>query len=130
MEKWCQEHAIAFTPIFPTYERQKDGFKEVLMAVKEGRWKCPDVPIIGNKKEDLRDEEMSVFMHDSTKRWFGSPEKMEKYGIQDDFMFANCWTMYGGRNLGVENFRARKGNKFWGVMMPGEGLLGDYRRGV
>jgi len=130
MEKWCVERAIAFSPIFPTYARQKDGFKEVLMSIREGRWKCPSVPIVGSKKDDLRDEEMSVFMHDSVKRWFGSPEKMEKYGIQDDFMFANCWTMYGGRDLGVERFRARKGSKFWGAMIPGDMLLGDYRRGI
>jgi hypothetical protein len=130
MEKWCKDRGIAFTPIFPTYERQRDGFKEVLMAVREGRWKCPELSLQGSKGEDLRDEEMSVFMHDSGKRWFGSPEKMEKYGIQDDFMFATCWGMYGGRMLGVENFRARKGNKFWGVLINGEGLLGDYRKGI
>ena len=80
MEKWCEERDIEFQPVFPTYDRQRDAFKNVLEAAREGRFKCPELAIAGSKKEDIRDEEMGAFDHDSEKRWFGSIEKFEKYG--------------------------------------------------
>jgi hypothetical protein len=42
------------------------------------------------------------------KKWYGSPEKNEKNGVQDDCMYSFAWSVYGGRNLGVEDFRERK----------------------
>jgi len=125
-EDWCKDRDIAFESVYPNYERQKEAFKELLLAIKEGRWKCPSLAIAGSKKEDIRDEEMEVFDHDSGKKWFGSAEKMEKYGIQDDFVFSSAWTMYGGRTLGVDSFRSRTTNTFFGMFMPQKGLLGDY----
>ncbi len=124
--KWCEEREITFEPVFPTYDRQRDAFKEVLMAVGEGRFKCPWVNIPGSKKEDITREEFEVFQHDASKRWFGSTEKFEKYGIQDDYMFATGWCMYGGRNLNVDNFRIRKTAMSFGMMFPNKELLGKY----
>jgi len=126
MEKWCDTRDIGFEPVYPNYERQKEAFKELLLAVNEGRWKCPPLAIAGSKKDDIRDEEMEIFTHDLDKKWFGSGEKMEKYGIQDDFIFASGWTMYGGRMLGVDTFRSRKGSVFFGSYTPGESMVGNY----
>jgi len=126
MENWCKERDIEFIPIFPTYDRQRDGFKQVLEAAKEGRLKCPPLAVPGSKKEDIRDEEMDVFQHDSEKRWFGSIEKFEKYGVQDDFMFALCWSFYGGRLKGIDDFRERKGNMSFGVIYQNKDLTGRY----
>lgn len=125
-EDWCKSRDIAFEAAYPNYERQKEAFKEFLLAVKEGRWKCPSLVVAGSKKEDIRDEEMEVFDHDLGKKWFGSAEKMEKYGAQDDFVFSSAWTMYGGRELGVDSFRSRTANTFFGMFTPQKGLLGDY----
>ena len=130
MQKWCEERDIGFEPVYPNYKRQKEALKELLLAVKEGRWKCPSLAIAGSKKEDVRDEEMEVFDHirgnDENTGWFGSGEKMEKYGVQDDFVFAATWTMYGGRMLGVDSFRTRSRETFFGSFIQQKGLLGDY----
>jgi len=126
MEKWCEERDIEFQPIFPTYDRQRDAFKQVLEATKEGRFKCPELAIAGSKKEDIRDEEMESFDHDSEKRWFGSIEKFEKYGIQDDFMFALGWAFYGARLKGIDDFRIRKAITNFGHFIQNPDLLGTY----
>lgn len=126
MEKWCDDRDIGFCPVYPNYERQKEAFKELLLAINEGRWKCPSLAIAGSKKDDIRDEEMEVFTHDMDKKWFGSGEKMEKYGIQDDFIFSTGWSVYGGRLLGVDTFRPRNRDVFFGSFIPEEGLLGNY----
>jgi hypothetical protein len=123
---WCEERQIEFEQVFPTYDKQREAFKETLAAVKEGRLKCPELAVAGTKMPDIRDEEMSIFQHDAEKRWFGSTEKWEKYGSQDDFMFALGWNLYGGRLIGVEQFRQRAGRVFWGMAAQGEGLLGRY----
>jgi len=127
MEKWCEARDIEFQPIFPTYDRQRDAFKQVLECVREGRFKCPPLAIAGSKKEDIRDEEMEAFDHDSDKRWFGSAEKMEKYGIQDDFMFSFGWAIYGGRMLGVDDFRIRRSVVSFGTFYNNPLLVGNYR---
>jgi len=126
MEKWCEPRDIEFQAVFPTYDRQRDAFKQVLECVREGRFKCPPLAIQGSKKEDIRDEEMEVFDHDSDKRWFGSAEKMEKYGIQDDFMFALGWAIYGGRMLGVDDFRIRRSMTSFGTFYENRALVGVY----
>ena len=126
MVKWCEDRDIGFEPIYPNYERQKEAFKELLLAVNEGRWKCPPIAIKGSKMEDIRDEEMEVFTHNMDKKWFGSGEKMEKYGIQDDFIFSSGWAMYGGRMIGVDMFRPRKSAAFFGSFTEQEGLIGNY----
>jgi len=127
IEKFCEERDIKFEAIFPTYDRQKDAFKEFLSSVKDGRYKCPELGIAGTKQEDIREEEMSIFNHDSDKKWFGSPEKGEKFGVQDDWMFANAWALFGGRLLGVEDFRSRTGTAFFGWHQESGSLVGDYR---
>ena len=126
MENWCTDRDIGFDPVYPNYERQKESFKELLLAINEGRWKCPPLAITGSKKDDVRDEEMEVFTHDMDKKWFGSREKLEKYGIQDDFIFSAGWNIYGGRMLGVDTFRARNKKAFFGSFTAQEGLLGNY----
>ena len=126
MEVWCDERDIVFQPIFPTYDRQRDAYKQVLEAAREGRMKCPPLALPGSKKEDIRDEEMGAFEHDAEKKWFGSIEKFEKYGIQDDFMFALGWGMYGPRLLGIDDFRIRKGGEHFGLFIPNKDLHASY----
>jgi hypothetical protein len=126
MEKWCEDRDVEFQPIFPTYDRQRDAFKQVLEAAREGRLKCPPLSVPGSKKEDIRDEEMGVFEHDQEKKWFGSIEKFEKYGIQDDFMFALGWGIYGPRLKGIDDFRIRRGAESFGFFIPNRNLHASY----
>ena len=69
---------------------------------------------------------MGAFDHDSEKRWFGSIEKFEKYGIQDDFMFALGWAFYGARLKGIDDFRIRKAISNFGIFIENRNLLGTY----
>jgi hypothetical protein len=123
---WCEERAIKFEPVFPTYDRQREAFRELLLAIREGRFKAPKIAIPGSKQEDIMREEFTVFNHDSDKRWFGSVEKMEKYGIQDDVMFSLGWCMYGGRDLSPDDFRIRKSIISFGEVYTDKSLVGKY----
>jgi len=123
---WCEDRNILFEPVYPTYDRQREAFKEVLIAARDGRFKIPPTRIRGSKKDDLTREEFETFNHDQEKRWFGSVEKAEKYGIQDDFIFATGWGLYGGRNLGVDDFRIRRSKKGFGSFFPNHENLGVY----
>ncbi len=123
---WCEDLDIEIDALFPTYDRQKESFSELFIAVKQGRFKTPQLAVAGSKLEDVLREEMSVFDHDADKRWFGSPEKEEKYGVQDDAIFSSAWGMYGMRLKGVDDFRLRRPMQHFGIMFNNKDLLGAY----
>ena len=126
LKPWCEEREVIFEPIYPSYNRQVAAFKEILLLVREGRLKAPIVPIVGSKKRDIFREEMGVFMHDGDKKWFGSPEKKEKYGIQDDTMYSLGWGVYGGREISFEDFRVRSLTPSFGYFVSGGRMSGKY----
>jgi len=125
---WCEESKISAHIYYPTYSRQRTMFTELFLAYKNGRFKTPRVWVRGNKEDDILKEEVGVFDHNpaATKGKFGSPEKREKYGRQDDCMFALGSAIYGGLSLGVETFRQRKGMKSFGFFYSDTGLIGRY----
>lgn len=126
IDPWAKDEDIPLEIIFPTYDKQKSAFSDLFLAVSKGRLKSPTVYVTGSKEEDILREEMKIFYHDPDKHWFGSPEKNEKYGIQDDVMFSLAWTIYGGRSLTVDSFRKRRGNTWFGSMMENKQLLGKW----
>ena len=83
-------------------------------------WAIANIPNDNESKPGL------AFNHDAEKRWFGSVEKMEKYGIQDDFIFSLGWNLYGARNMSVDDFRYRKTISSFGTLYPNKDLLGHY----
>jgi hypothetical protein len=123
---WCQEKDIAFEPIFPSYDKQKSAFSELYGALARGKFKSPPIGVFGSKQEDILKEEASVFYHDSDKHWFGSPEKTDNKGIQDDVMFAIAWTIYGGRMLKPDDFKVRSGKPYFGTFVTQKSALGLY----
>jgi hypothetical protein len=126
LQPWCEDQDIEFEAIFPTYDRQKEAFSEMFIAVQQGRVKCPPLLMPGSKSEDIFREEARVFDHDMEKRWFGSPEKMESRGVQDDSVFSTAWCMYGGRLKGPDDFRSRKMGSHFGIMFENKDLLATY----
>ena len=108
LNKFLDEKKIKYEFVSPGYDRQRDCFKELFLATREGRFKKPRIHVPGVEGADIIVEEMGVFYHDTTKRWFGSPYKDEKYGVQDDSIFSLGWCIYGGRELAPEHFRERK----------------------
>lgn len=123
---WCEENDIPFEVVFPTYDRQKAAFSEFFIVCQEGRFKMPSLAVPGSREGDIVREEMVVFDHDIDKRWFGSPEKGEKYGIQDDSMFSIGWALYGGRNVGLDQFRSRRGIRNFGDFFANKELVGAW----
>lgn len=130
LNEWATEKGVYFEAVYPNYNRQKDAFKEFYDCMDNGRFKCPSVPIQGSRGEDILREEMGIFEHlilpGKTNGWFGSPEKNEKNGIQDDVLYAIAWGMYGGRLISYLNFRPRRSGKFFGQMIQNKGNYGVY----
>ncbi len=125
LETWAPEYDIKFEAVYPTYDKQRGAFNEFYLINQRGLFKSPSIPVYGSKGGDVLREEMEVFQHDTDKKWFGSPEKDEKAGIQDDAMFATAWCIYGGRELTVADFRSRNRNFFWGMYVPPAGIKGN-----
>lgn len=124
---WCEDREIEFLAVHPNYEKQKDCFKALLECGKEGRIKFPSrIGIEGSKSNNILTEELEEFDHDIEKKWFGSTEKGERNGIQDDVVYSIGWSLYGGRFLGVDSFRIRTRKQNFGEMSIPKGLLGVY----
>lgn len=120
---WCETNNIKLELLHPSYDKQREAFATLHGAVSTGRFKCPPLVVFGSKGNDILREEMGIFFHDDDRHWFGSPEKMEKYGVQDDSMFSIAWTIHGGRDLKADDFRERRGTTFFGCMVQNKTLL-------
>lgn len=125
---WMEENEIKFELIQPNVEKQKMAFSEMYMLVASERLKCPLIGVAGSKMDDIFKEEMITFEQSSDgKVWYGSPEKSERYGIQDDTVFSIAWGIYGMRNLTVDDFRSRGVAQFMGMYYDNKQVLGRYR---
>ena len=122
---WCEEQEIGFETLQPSYDKQKEAFAEVFTLYKTGRFKTPSTAVPGSKNSDILEEEALLFDHNPAKKWYGSPEKTEKGGVQDDSMFSIAWGIYGGRELSVLDFRERTDSMNFGEMFA-EKTVGAY----
>jgi hypothetical protein len=96
-------------------------------VVQDGRFKTPNINVGGSKSENIFREEMLEFYHDETLRWFGSLEKGETGGIQDDGVYSTAWGMWGARMKGVDDFRSRKPGQSFGFYMENRELVASYK---
>lgn len=123
---WCNEHEIEFEPIFPSYDVQKKVFSELFIITKNARLKSPSIIVPGVNKSNILWEEMTMFDYYPQKKWYGSPQKNEVGGVQDDSIFSLGLTVYGGREYGVDQFRERKTECFFGNFVPGRKTFATY----
>jgi hypothetical protein len=123
---WCEEKDIQFEPVTASYTKQRESFSELYTIVKGGRFKAPPLVIKGSKQDDIFREELGIFDHNKGKKWYGSPEKSERKGIQDDTIFSLGWAVYGGRMLTVDDFRTRSIYTSFGEFYKGRELVGRY----
>lgn len=126
MGSWCEDKNISFEPVVASYDRQRESFSELYTVFRSGRFKAPPVAVKGSKQEDILVEESLLFDHNKDKKFYGSPQKKERYGVQDDVMFSLGWTIYGGRFLTVNEFRSRSANKSFGEFYTNKELIGRY----
>jgi hypothetical protein len=124
LQPWCEDEEIKFEAVFPTYDKQKAAFSEFYLLSREGRFKAPPMAVMGSKEMDMLREEMKYFFHDADKHWFGSPEKNERGGVQDDAIFCASWTVYGGRELNATDFKERRQTPYFGTMIMSNDHLG------
>jgi hypothetical protein len=102
-------------------------FTEMYSAINDGRLKIPPLAVLGNTGSDLLREEMAIFDHDATSKWFGSPEKNRRGGIQDDAMYSLGGAVFAGRGLSTVDFKERKPKINFGIFIPPyERPLGVY----
>lgn len=126
MGNWCETNNIVFEPIAPTYDRQREGFSEVFTLISQGRYKAPELVVRGSKKDNIFLEEAENFEHNAKDKFFGSSTKNAYNGVQDDFMYMLCWSIYGGRMLTSNDFRIRERSEIFGIFTPNKELIGEY----
>jgi hypothetical protein len=125
MSDWCELNDIVLETVSPTYEKQRLMFSELFNLYKTGLIKTPRIHVPGAKTDDILTEELQEFDHNPHKKWYGSPQKGEKYGVQDDAVYALAHAIYGGRNLGPLDFRSREAELNFGMMFN-ESTVGVY----
>lgn len=123
---WCEDTNIPFEAVFPTYDKQRAAFSEMYLLATGCRLKCPPLGVWGSKETDILREEAKVFFHDPDKHWFGSPEKNDRGGVQDDCLFSLAWCMYGGREISANDFKERRQEMWFGTMVRDRIPLGAY----
>jgi hypothetical protein len=128
MAVWCEEREIPYIGVYPNYDRQRASFNELYRVMKKGMFKAPRVPLEGSKNPELFREELHAFDHNMIKKVFGSPEKFERNGIQDDSIYSVGWALYGGMELSVDSFRSisSDSNTFFGAFIENNELYGRY----
>lgn len=125
---WADDYGVPIIIIAPSSSAQREAFTEYQQIFRTGRIKSPVVPIHGSNSDDIQREELQHFMAEEkgSSCVFGSDEKDKTGGVQDDFVYADAWGIYGGRNIGVERFYARGGKISFGASFEQEGLRGRY----
>gem|GEM_PF-1468957 len=126
LAEWCEEQEIPYQAVHPTYDRQRTFFSELYTAVAKGNFKTPVTAVPGSKNQDILFEEMTYFVQDELTKWFGSPEKKSRHGVQDDVMYAIGHALYGGMTLTVEDFRMRHMSNPGFIFIPEKSVVGKY----
>ncbi len=123
---WCEDHEIKFEAVFPSYTLQKKAFNELYLTIQDGRFKSPNIIVPGSQTENVLFEELKMFDYHAAQKWYGSPQKFENNGVQDDAVYSLGWTLYGGREIGVDDFRERVGNATFGDFVDNPNLIAAY----
>lgn len=131
----CENLGIPFMAEHPSLEKQNIGFNELITAINSGRFKSPIVPVHGSKHPDILREEIEIFdlvKKSGGKPKYGSSEKHQKGGIQDDVMDCLGTSLYAGLKVTAVNFKPRKKKHFdfTGCVHPGMTLISDIYGGL
>jgi len=128
MIDWFDSNDIKYEILQPTYEKQRAAFNAFFEAMTNARFKLNVFNLIGVKEDNQFYEECMHFVHHKQKRQYVSDEKDQLHGVQDDLMYSIGWAMYGGRGLGVTDFRSLHRKGFFGsYIAPDENAIkGDY----
>ena len=123
---WLQEKDVEPEILHPSPAKQMESFSELFIVVKNERFKTSPIAYNGSKSPDILMEEMSMFETAPEKVWYGSPEKNQTGGVQDDSVFALGWCLYGLRFKTVDDMRPRSGRLFLGNYIVNKDVVGKY----
>ena len=123
---WLQDKGIEPEILHPSPSKQMEAFSEVYIVVRNERFKSSPISYNGSKGPDILMEEMSMFETAPEKVWYGSPEKNQTNGVQDDVVFSLGWCVYGLRFKTVDDMRPRSGKLLLGNYIANKELVGSY----
>ena len=123
---WLQDKGIEPEILHPSPSKQMEAFSEVYIVVRNERLKTSPISYNGSKGPDILMEEMSMFETAPEKVWYGSPEKNQTNGVQDDVVFSLGWCVYGLRFKTVDDMRPRSGKLMLGNYIANKELVGSY----
>ena len=123
---WLQDKGIEPEILHPSPSKQMEAFSEVYIVVRNERFKSSPISYNGSKGPDILMEEMSMFETAPEKVWYGSPEKNQTNGVQDDVVFSLGWCVYGLRFKTVDDMRPRSGKLLLGNYIANNELVGSY----
>lgn len=126
MISWCEANEIPLEIISTAYDTQKTVFSALFLLYHQGRFKTPPIVQPGAKGPDILKEESGIFDHDPKRKWYGSPEKETRNGVQDDSVYSLAYSIFAGRELNVGAFRSRTGAQFWGISVPNGNTIAKY----
>ena len=122
---FLEDSEVDFELVSPTYAVQRSSFNTLYSLIRMGLIKCPKLAVPGFVKDDILDEELSVFRHDAIKKFYGSPSKKSKHKPQDDEVFSLALGIYGGRGLTPIDFEPMQDTQVWKGWFP-ESTMGRY----
>ena len=77
---WLEELGIEYEILFPTPAKQKEAFSELLISIRDERFKTAPMAYHGTRQKDIFMEEFSMLETTPGKDWYGSPEKNKTDG--------------------------------------------------
>ncbi len=128
MVEWFDANDVSYEILHPTYEKQRAAFSALFEVMSNARFKINCTNLLGVKDDSQFREECLHFVHHKNKRQYVSDEKDQINGVQDDLIYSIGWALYGGRELGVTDFRSLKKSSFFGSYIEPDGnvIKGNY----
>ncbi len=128
MVEWFDANDVSYEILHPTYEKQRAAFSALFEVMSNARFKINCTNLLGVKDDSQFREECLHFVHHKNKRQYVSDEKDQVNGVQDDLIYSIGWALYGGRELGVTDFRSLKKSSFFGSYIEPDNnvIKGNY----
>ncbi len=134
IKAYCDSEKIPMLIVYPSLNKQKEGYVAFGNKVRAGLFKAPDIPVHGSRQVDIFREEMGYL--DATEKgknvMYGSREKHVKDGVQDDVMDCMWMTFFCSLEITAAQFKTRKVflNQGFGGIFNGMNLVQDTFSGL
>lgn len=136
--KYAEREDLPIEVVSPVHGLQREMFNRLYRLMLKGMVKSPKLAIIGasdynyNTKfghKDIIREELSNFIYDSQKKFYGSKTKNRPKGIQDDSIYSFAYAIHSLRMANVQDmlisqrFGIGKNSLFFGKFTKNKAML-------